>query len=141
LRIRKVIKQDNEQGGTREHFFYPVQVFCKTEKRMKIIYSGFLPLKGFRAINLFGIVFAKKGTAPLNERILNHETIHTRQMLELFIFGFYIWYIVEWFIKWIHYKDRHKAYLNIGFEREAYDNDTDLQYLKQRKKYAFKKYL
>ena len=108
---------------------------------MKIIYSGFLPLKGFRAINLFGIVFARREYAELDERIVNHESIHTRQMLELLIFGFYLWYVLEWAINLIRYKNSYLAYKNIGFEKEAYDNDVDLQYLKQRKWYAFKKYL
>ncbi|MDD4632211.1 MAG: hypothetical protein PHQ77_08185 [Proteiniphilum sp.] len=108
---------------------------------MKIIYSGFLPLKGFRAINLLGIVFARKEHATLDERVLNHEAIHTRQMLELLIIGFYIWYMLEWGIKLIRYKNRYKAYRNIGFEKEAYDNDQNMQYLKRRKWYAFKGYL
>lgn len=108
---------------------------------MKIIYSGFLPVKGFRAINLFGIVFVRKEYPALDKRILNHESIHTRQMLELLVFGFYIWYVIEWFINLFRYKNRDLAYRNIGFEREAYDNDADLHYVKQRKRYAFKKYL
>lgn len=108
---------------------------------MKVIYSNLLPVKGFRAINLFGIVFVRKEYAHPDERMLNHESIHTRQMLELFILGFYLWYVVEWLINLIRYKNRYLAYRNIGFEREAYDNDANLYYLKQRKRYAFKKYL
>ena len=50
---------------------------------MKIIYSTLLPVKGFRAINLFGIVFARKDQPKLDEHIINHESIHTRQMPEL----------------------------------------------------------
>jgi len=108
---------------------------------MKIIYSRFLPVKGFRAINLFGIVFARKEYPALDKRIQNHESIHTRQMLELLVFGFYIWYIIEWIINLFHYRDRYLAYRNIGFEREAFENDADLHYLQQRKWYAFRKYL
>jgi len=108
---------------------------------MKIIYSDILPFKGFRAINLFGIIFARKGETMLNKRVLNHEAIHTRQMLELLVIGFYLWYLIEWSILLIRYRNGLKAYRHIGFEKEAYDNEGDLQYLKQRKKYAFKKYL
>ena len=108
---------------------------------MKVIYTTILPLKGFRAINLFGVIFARKEQSLLEEHILLHESIHTRQMMELFIFGFYIWYVMEWIFKWIRYKDKYTAYNNICFEREAYDNDNNPQYLHQRKRYAFSKYL
>ncbi len=108
---------------------------------MKIIYSKYLPFKGFRAVNLFGLVFARKEQPELDKRILNHESIHTRQMLELMVIGFYVWYIIEWIVKWIYYKNKFSAYKNIGFEREAFANDTDLRYLKNRKWYAFAAYV
>lgn len=108
---------------------------------MKIIYSNYLPVKGFRAINLFGIIFARKEYGALDKRILNHEAIHTRQMLELWVVGFYLWYMMEWLFNWIRYKERYRAYREIGFEREAFINDTDRHYLKRRKKYAFRHYL
>ena len=108
---------------------------------MKIIYSKYLPVKGFRAINLFGVVFARSEQPQLSRQIINHELIHTRQMLEMMIIGFYAWYITEWIIKWIIYKDRLMAYKNIGFEREAFDNDSDADYLKSRKWYSFAAYV
>ena len=58
------------------------QIICLILE-MKIIYSTLLPVKGFRAINLFGIVFARKDQPKLDEHIINHESIHTRQMPEL----------------------------------------------------------
>lgn len=108
---------------------------------LKIIYSKYLPFKGFRAINLFGVVFARKEHPALSRRIINHELIHTRQMLELMVIGFYVWYVIEWIIKWIIYKNRLEAYRNIGFEREAFDNDSNLDYLKYRKWYGFASYV
>jgi len=108
---------------------------------MKIIYSNYLPVKGFRAINLFGIVFARKEHRKLDHRVLRHESIHTRQMLELCIVGFYAWYLTEWMVRWMLCRDRYTAYRNIGFEREAYANDGNQHYLRQRKRYAFTRYL
>ncbi len=108
---------------------------------MKIIYSNYLPVKGFRAINLFGIVFARKEYPALDKRIQNHESIHTRQMLELFVVGFYAWYLTEWMVRWILYWDSFTAYRNIGFEREAYANEGNRHYLETRKRYAFTRYL
>jgi len=92
---------------------------------MKIIYSNFIPLKGFHAINLFGIVFVRKDGPKLDQRILNHESIHTRQMLELLIVGFYIWYIFEWIVRCLQYKNSYEGYRNICFEREAFSHDTN----------------
>ncbi len=69
------------------------------------------------------------------ERIINHESIHIKQQEELLIIPFYILYVTEWFFKLFFYgKD---SYYNISFEREAYTNDENLNYLKSRKKYAW----
>ncbi len=72
---------------------------------------------------------------------LNHERIHLRQQSELLIVFFYIWYALEFLIRLIQFQDRHKAYRNISFEREAYTNECDQLYLKKRKPYSFFKFL
>lgn len=125
---------------------------------MKIIYNKFIPLKGFKAMMLFGLLFVRKG-ATMNEADMNHEKIHAEQYREmtstgllaavlLSVFGlwwtllvaplaYYIWYVVEWIVRLAIIKDAHAAYRNISFEREAYANETDLEYLSNRKGYAF----
>ena len=50
---------------------------------MKVIYNNILPFKGFSAINLFGVVFARKEYEPLRSSTIQHEGIHTAQMKEL----------------------------------------------------------
>ena len=101
---------------------------------MKIIYNKYLPPKGFLAINLFGVLFVKnKDRGQLSTRTMNHEKIHSAQIKELLYILFYICYIVEWFFRLIQYRNAMKAYYNISFEREAYNNDSNLNYLKQRK--------
>ena len=109
---------------------------------MRIIYNKFLPPKGFVAINLFGILFARKG-AEINQRVINHESIHTAQMKELLFIGFYVLYLLEWIIRLLQYRFKwHTAYRNISFEREAYANDFDFLYLtEKRKPYNFIKHL
>ncbi len=104
---------------------------------MKIIHNPFLPFKKYDAINLFGILFCRKGTTITTD-IIQHERIHTRQMWELLVVGFYLWYIIEWLIR-LPMKGR--AYLNISMEREAYENMYDPNYLIKRKPYAWTKYL
>lgn len=108
---------------------------------MKMIYNKLLPFKGYVAINLFGIIFARKEFKPISERTLNHELIHTAQIKELLYIFFYIWYAIEWIVRLIQYRDRLSAYYNISFEREAYSNQNNLGYLRSRKKYRNLKYL
>ena len=52
---------------------------------MKTFKNSILPFKGFAAINLFGILFVRKG-ATVTERTIRHEKIHTKQMPELDFF-------------------------------------------------------
>ena len=64
--------------------------------------------------------------------LINHERIHLRQQLEMLIIPFYIWYLIEFYTK---------SYMNVSFEREAYANDKNLNYLKKKKFFSFIKYL
>ena len=104
---------------------------------MKIIRQNILPPKGFLAINLFGLLFCKKD-AKINYVIVNHESIHTSQMKDMLYIPFYLWYVTEWLVKLLF---KGNAYRNISFEREAYDNQYNLNYLKERKRYNWIKRL
>lgn len=99
-----------------------------------VIYNKIIPFKGFKAINLFGIIFARH---RLFEADLTHEQIHTRQMREMLYIPFYIWYVIEWLIKLIWYHSFHKAYRNIKFEKEAYMYQYNKAYLTYRKHYSW----
>lgn len=70
----------------------------------------------------------------IKAKLFNHESIHTAQMKEMLYIFFYLWYGLEWLIRWVGcgFKSK-KAYRNISFEREAYSNDADLEYLKNRR--------
>lgn len=85
------------------------------------------------------IILREKYTLNWNlrkaRRIINHETIHIKQQQELLIIPFYILYVTEWFVKLFIYGK--KAYYNISFEREAYDNDDNLNYLDSRRNYSW----
>lgn len=104
---------------------------------MIIISNNIIPFKGFTAINLFGILFVRKD-AVISEQTINHEKIHTAQMKEMLYFFFYLWYIIEWIIRLFM---KGNAYRNISFEREAYANQYNLNYLGDRKRYAWLNYL
>ena len=104
---------------------------------MKVIFNNIIPFPGFKAINLFGILFARKGS-KIDNRTINHESIHTAQMKEMLYILFYIWYIIEWIIRLFM---RGNAYRNISFEREAYGNEHNMNYLNERNKFNWLKYL
>lgn len=102
---------------------------------MKVIYNTIIPFRGFKAINICGILFARKGSV-IRQKDLNHESIHTAQIKELGYVFFYMLYCLEWFCKlFVYGTSNHKAYRNISFEREAYNNEYDYDYLSKRKHY------
>lgn len=90
--------------------------------------------KGFLAITLGEVILT---VAPLSERDLNHELIHVHQQRELLYLPFFVWYVVEWLVLLLKYRDRMKAYRNIRFEKEAYRHQDDLTYLSRRKHYHY----
>lgn len=121
---------------------------------MKIIRNKFIPFPGYKCINLFGILFVKNN-AKIDDVTINHETIHSRQFVELMTlaavflviiqwwliffapFTFYVWYLVEWLIR----LPKGDAYRNISFEREAYANEGDFSYTNGRDWFNFLKYM
>lgn len=106
---------------------------------MKVIINKVLPLgRDFYAINLFGVIFAK---GPCSRHTLNHESIHTYQQREMLYLPFYIVYLIEWFIRILQTGSALKGYHAISFEREAYANDSDYNYHKKRKPYAWLRYM
>lgn len=120
---------------------------------MKIIRSKFPRLFGLKYIILPWAVYAAP-KARILENDLPHEAIHMAQLRELLIIGFLFWYIIEGLIRVVIYTLQwiingckkgtfswHKLYRNISFEREAYANDKDPNYLNTRKVFAFLKYM
>jgi hypothetical protein len=105
---------------------------------MKVVYNNIIPFKGFKCINLFGVLFVRKGCF-MSEKDLNHEAIHTTQMKEMLYIGFYLWYFVEWLVELFTYGS--KSYHTNTFEREAFENERDLTYLDSRRRFAWWKYL
>jgi hypothetical protein len=99
---------------------------------MILIVSKYLLRKGFRGITFWPFIVLREKHLKKDLVFLNHERIHYRQQLELLVIPFYVWYGIEFLVRWAQYKNRHTAYRNISFEREAYANEKDLNYLKSR---------
>ena len=108
---------------------------------MLIIVSRYLIPKGFRGFTFFPFVFLKYRKDTDNEVLLNHEKIHIKQQLEMLIVPFFIWYFLEFLYRLIQFRNRNIAYRNISFEREAYENEKDLNYIQSRPFWRFLKKL
>ena len=87
--------------------------------------------QGIRALAFWPFIIMPRSTV-IDAELINHERIHLRQQLELLVIPFYIWYLIEFYTK---------GYWNFSFEKEAYYNEKNLQYLKKRCIFAFRRYL
>lgn len=109
---------------------------------MIIVYNNLIPPKGFKALTLWPFIFIRrKSNSRFTERKERHERIHGEQQKEMLIVFMLLWYAVEWIVRLVQYRDRLEAYYNISFEREAYANQYDPDYLSKRKRYAWTHYL
>ena len=99
---------------------------------MFLIVAKYLIPKGYRGMAVFPFVLMKYDFDKTNKVFVNHEKIHLRQQFEMLILPFFIWYVLEFLIRLVQYKNKDLAYRNISFEREAYANEKDLDYLKKR---------
>lgn len=106
-----------------------------------IFVSKIVVPKGFTGITLYPFIFLKNSKDKDNSVFITHEKIHLRQQIEMLVFPFYLWYGIEYLVRIIQYKDKRTAYRNISFEREAYQNENDLDYLKSRRFWGVLKYL
>ena len=108
---------------------------------MILIVSKYLIPKRFKAIALFPFILIRDNFETNNLVLINHEKIHLRQQLELLIIPFYALYFIDFILKIILFKDKNKAYKNILFEREAYLNEENLDYLHTRPFWNWTRYL
>ena len=108
---------------------------------MIVVVCKFIFIQNYYGISLCPFIVVKNKSLKNDMVFMNHEKIHLRQQLELLVLPFYIWYLSEYFVKLIKYKNHHKAYCDISFEKEAYYHENNLAYLKKRKFWAFLKHL
>jgi hypothetical protein len=113
-----------------------------------IVLMGEWKLMGKRTIGvtIFPFIFLKKSyfdkqPKEVLETTINHEKIHIKQQIELLVVFFYLWYFLEYYVKNFKYTFKEDVYMNLSFEREAYENESNKDYLKTRKFWSFIKYL
>lgn len=107
---------------------------------MKIIRCKYFPPSGYKAINIFGILFVRKNVT-LTDILINHESIHTKQIWELGGIGFYLAYVGFFIWNLIKYQNWSTSYHAIPFELESNDNEENLEYLDSRKRWAWTAYV
>ncbi len=109
---------------------------------MELIINDLLPVRGFKCMAMWPFVFVRTEAIPrFRHTDKNHEGTHLGQQAEMLVVPFYVWYVVEWLVRLVQYRNARQAYRNISFEREAYANERDDTYLSHRKHYAWVKYL
>ena len=104
--------------------------FCSIHRMIHV--SKYLVPKGYNAITIFPIILVKDRKLRDDKVLINHESIHLKQQLELLIVPFYVLYVAEFTYRLLSYTNWEAAYRNLSFEREAYANEKDLAYLKTR---------
>ncbi len=100
---------------------------------MKIVYNRLLPFRGYAAMAFFGVILARRECRPLSASTVRHEDIHMAQAADcrgwILFYLRYLWY-------WLRY-----GYRRNPFEREAYENEQNADYLKNRKLCGWADYL
>lgn len=111
-----------------------------------IVRSKWFPMHPFMGISLCG-VFIFRSDCRVDENDIRHEHIHLLQQLEWGFIGFFVLYHCEF----LYYFARRcmrsprgttlgqrcmAAYRDISFEREAYEHDSERDYLKTRRHWA-----
>jgi hypothetical protein len=101
-------------------------------KRIIAFFEWLLRSEGIRGLAFFPFIFLIDEKDKTDKVLINHEKIHLRQQLEMLVLPFHIWYLIALY---------RVGYWDISFEREAYANEKDLTYLKNRSIFAFRKYI
>lgn len=108
---------------------------------MIVLVNKYFPGKGFAGITLWPFVILKEEAYRKDKVLLNHERIHYKQQAELLVLPFYLWYCIEFLIKYPLYRNFYLTYRNLSFEREAYAYEKDLSYCSKRKFWGFLSFL
>ncbi len=106
-----------------------------------ILINKFLFHKNYVGLTLWPFIILKNDALKNDLYLINHEKIHLRQQKEMLIIPFYLFYVIEWLVRTVFYLNSYKAYQNLSFEREAYRNEHNLNYLYERRPFSFYRHL
>ncbi len=71
------------------------------------------------------VLYADRDPHPV---VRNHERIHVEQIAAQGVIGFYVSYLREYFRGRRNGLTHHESYMNISFEKEAYENQDNPTY-------------
>lgn len=112
---------------------------------MKIIVSkrllSVLSFNFASAMALYPFVLLRDKEMLNDKTTLLHEKIHLRQQIELLIIPFYLIYVLEYLYGRCRGLSHYNAYRQISFECEAYDNEKNRNYLKEKRWASFIRYM
>lgn len=112
------------------------------EKVLKILQKWRIAAMAFYPFIFYAKKEYKNKNILLYKYLYNHEKIHHPQQIELIHIIFLLIYYGQYFYFRLFLRyDHRKAYKSICFEREASQNERDLNYLKKRKPYSWFKYI
>ena len=111
--------------------------------RIRKVCNKYLPFKRFISMAFCPWIFIREDKKRKYTPTVNrHEMTHILQQIETLWVLFFIVYGLEWLIKLFFCKfNTTKAYRSISFEQEANVNQGNVNYNKERKHYAWVKYI
>ena len=107
---------------------------------MILVFKHFF-YKNYVGLSFWPFIILKHDALKEDAVLINHEKIHLKQQLELLIVPFYILYVTEWLLRSLFYLNFYRGYQNISFEQEAYHNEHNMDYTRERGLFSFIKYL
>ena len=106
----------------------------------KVVVCEPLVPEGFKAITIFPFIFIIDEDCKNDKVLMNHESIHIKQQIELLWVGFFVLYFLEYIYGRIMSKDNYESYRSISLEKEAKLNESNFKYLNDRKLYSSFRY-
>lgn len=100
-----------------------------------------VPFIRYSGMAIFPFILVKSDALKKDALLLRHERIHLAQQIEMLILPFYMAYLFNYIVNLAIYKNHSKAYREIVFEREAYANEQNGDYLSKRTVWSFIKYV
>ena len=148
------MRGENKLEETSESLSFSVMIKC---------INNVIPFPGNKALTIWPILFIRKDVRIFDEEDENHENIHKDQQVEtlivsivfavvmfflgcgwwsLLILPLYFWiYLLEFLIRSLCYCSWRAGYKNISTEQEAYQNESNIEYRKERRRFAWLGYM
>jgi hypothetical protein len=118
------------------------------ENRWLITTGGFMILvipfifpSTFNALAIWPFIILRERDLRGDQVLLHHERIHLKQQMELLWIFFFLLYFAEFLAKVIIYREFKRAYRNISFEREAYHQERNPDYARNKPFWSFVRYI